>query len=82
MRTSIDIPDVLFRRVKSVMAKRGMTFRSLVIHALAQALDDKKTKPFVLREASAGYNAGKQGGVSIQTVNKAIVNSREPKRGH
>lgn len=80
MRTTIDMPEDLFRRAKSVMAKRGMTFRSLVIDALEQTLVDDRQKPFVLREASAGYSAGKRGGVSSKAVNQAINETREPKR--
>lgn len=81
MRTTIDMPDALFRRAKSVMTKRGMTFRSLVIDALEQSLDDQHQKPFILRDASAGYAIGKRVGVSSQDVNRVIDETREPKRG-
>jgi len=79
MRTTIDMPDALFRRAKMVMAKRGMTFRSLVIDALEQALDENRSKAFVLREASAGYAVDKKGGVSRQNINKKIDEIREPR---
>lgn len=79
MRTTIDMPDALFRRAKTVMAKRGMTFRSLVIDALEQALDENRSKAFVLREASAGYAVNKKSGVSSHAINKEIDEIREPR---
>jgi len=82
MRTTIDMPDALFQRAKSVMAKRHMTFRSLVIDALEQALTDQHTERFVLRDASAGYTVNnKRGGVTGKAINQAIDESREPRRG-
>jgi len=75
------MPDALFRRAKTVMAKRRMTFRSLVIDALEQALDERQSGRFVLREASAGYKADKQKGVSSKAINLAINETREPRRG-
>jgi len=74
------MPDALLRRAKTVMAKRGMTFRSLVIDALEQALDEDKSKPFVLREAAAGYTVNKRNGVSRHDINEAIDDLREPRR--
>lgn len=74
------MPDTLFRRAKTVMSKRGMTFRSLVIDALEQALDENRSKAFVLREASAGYTVNKKNGVSRRAINEAIDENREPRR--
>ncbi len=62
------------------MAERGVTFRSLVIDALEQALAEKPARPFVLREASAGYSAAGTHKVSRKAINKAIDDSREPGR--
>lgn len=75
------MPDVLFQRAKTMMAKRRMTFRSLVIDALERALDDQRSGRFVLREASAGYTADKRGGVSSKSINQTIDETREPRRG-
>ncbi|HMO50156.1 MAG TPA: hypothetical protein PKE26_05485 [Kiritimatiellia bacterium] len=80
MRTTIDMPDQLVRRAKSVMAKRGITFRSLVIDALEQALEETPGKPFVLRDASAGYTANRRQRISSQTINQTIDQTREPYR--
>jgi hypothetical protein len=73
------MPDLLFRRAKTVMVKRGMTFRSLVIDALEQALNESRSNAFVLREAAAGYTLKKPGGVSRRAINDAIDESREPR---
>ena len=40
MRTTIDIPDPLFRRVKQAAAEQGVTLRDLVLRAIGAQLDD------------------------------------------
>jgi hypothetical protein len=41
MKTTLEIPDGLFRRAKSAAARRGIPFRELV----SEALDEKLTVP-------------------------------------
>jgi hypothetical protein len=38
MKTTLELPDVLFRQAKSVAAQRGIAFRELVSEALAEKL--------------------------------------------
>ena len=38
MKTTLDIPDALFKRAKSAVATRGSPFRELVSEALAEKL--------------------------------------------
>ncbi len=38
MKTTLEIPDAVFRRAKSVAAERGIPFRALVSEALAEKL--------------------------------------------
>ncbi len=38
MKTTLEIPDAIFRRAKTVAAARGIPFRSLVSEALADKL--------------------------------------------
>jgi hypothetical protein len=38
MKTTLEIPDAVFRRAKSVAAERGIPFRALVSEALADKL--------------------------------------------
>jgi hypothetical protein len=38
MKTTLEFPDSLFRRAKSVAAQRGIPFRELVSEALAEKL--------------------------------------------
>ena len=40
MRTTIDLPDVLFRRAKATAAVRGMSMKKLVIAAI-----ERETQP-------------------------------------
>jgi hypothetical protein len=41
VKTTIEVPDALFRRAKSVAAQRGIPLRALVTEALADKLRDK-----------------------------------------
>jgi hypothetical protein len=38
MKTTLDLPDALFRRAKSAAAERGIPFRALVSEALTEKL--------------------------------------------
>lgn len=53
MRTTIDLEDNLFARVKKLMSRRGVTLRSLVEESLRRLVEeDQKRVPFKLRDAS------------------------------
>lgn len=41
MRTTIDIPDVLYRRLKALAASEGRSAKSLILHAVEHALAAK-----------------------------------------
>ena len=66
MKTTIEIPDALFRRAKSAAAERGIPLRALVSEALADKLRarDGQDKPWIkafgklrsLREETARIN--------------------------
>ena len=48
MKTTIEIPDALFRRAKSAAAQRGIPLRALVSEALADKLRPNTTeKPWM-----------------------------------
>jgi hypothetical protein len=50
MKTTLEIPDAIFRRAKTVAAERGIPFRALVSEALAdklRVLRDKDSKPWM-----------------------------------
>jgi hypothetical protein len=57
-----------------------MTFRDLVTDAVERELSERN-KPFVLRDASAGYDAQPGAEVSANAVNKAIDSIREEHPG-
>jgi len=76
MRTTIDVPDDLLKRARPLLAERKMTFRALVIDAVERVIGTPSL-PFSLRDASAGY-AGNDGGVSSESINRAINEAREP----
>ncbi len=43
MKTTLEIPDAIFRRAKSAAAERGIPFRALVSEALADKLRSQAT---------------------------------------
>lgn len=45
MKTTIEIPDVLFRKAKLRAAERGQTLKTLVTEALHEKLTEKSPKP-------------------------------------
>jgi predicted transcriptional regulator len=79
MRTTIDMPDRLLKRVKQVAAERKTTFRALVVDALERSLAERP-RSFKLRDASVGPKPGRKGGkeeVSTEAINEAIEAQRE-----
>jgi hypothetical protein len=49
MKTTLEIPDAIFRRAKSVAAERGIPLRVLISEALADKLrsDNGSSKPWM-----------------------------------
>jgi len=49
MKTTLEIPDALFRQAKSAAAKKGIPFRELVSEALAEKLraPERRRKPWL-----------------------------------
>jgi hypothetical protein len=75
MRTTVDIPDSLMKRVKKSIQGKNLTFRSVVISALEKSLAEE-CRPFQLRDASVG-EAGRNA-VSSEEINRAIEELSEP----
>ena len=45
MRTTIDIPDDVYRRLKVKAAVEGETVRKIALRAILREMDDSATKP-------------------------------------
>jgi hypothetical protein len=45
VRTTVDIPDYLYRRLKSRAAEEGSSIRKLILRDVEQVLHDKRRKP-------------------------------------
>ena len=79
MRTTIDMPDALMRRVKMIAAKRKTTFRALVVDALERTLDETPST-FELEDAAVGSSSGdseEEAIVSNAAINERINSQRE-----
>jgi hypothetical protein len=51
MKTTIEIPDPLYRKIKSKAAERGQTLKHFVTEALAEKLADNAARSHVTRPA-------------------------------
>jgi len=74
MRTTVDLPDTLVKRIKYHTANKKVTFRSLVITALEKELSAEK-KSFRLRDASVGNP--EEPITSNQTINQQLNADRD-----
>jgi hypothetical protein len=45
MRTTIDLPDTLFRKTKAAAAMRGSTMKDLIVHAIEREVGPKLPFP-------------------------------------
>jgi hypothetical protein len=45
MKTTIDLPDVLFREAKIHAAEQGITLKEIVVNAVQAYVNDSKAKP-------------------------------------
>lgn len=79
MRTSIDMPDGLFKRAKKVAAERHTTLRMLMVDALERSLNEPSSGSFRLQDAAVGYGAEK---VDAAAINQAIDEQREGPLSH
>jgi hypothetical protein len=52
MRTTIDIPDALFRKTKATAAFRGSTMKEVIVQAI-----QKEVYPYMRRDAEVGRDA-------------------------
>ena len=55
MRTTIDLPDALFKEAKSVAALRDLTLKDVVVRALQRELRDGRSTPARRRSRRAGF---------------------------
>lgn len=76
MRTTIDMPNALMKRVKLAAARRNTTFKALVVDALERTLDDMPAS-FQLEDASVGPSADEQARVANSVINDAIHSQRD-----
>jgi hypothetical protein len=63
MKTTLEIPDLIFRRAKAVAAERGIPLRALVSEALADKLraqSNQASKPWMSRSANSAVYARKR----------------------
>lgn len=74
MRTTIDMPDGLARKLKQAAAQRKTTMRELIVDAVERSLESPSSA-FRLRDASVGPSDDPT--VAAETINQAIDAVRE-----
>ena len=45
MKTTMELPDALFRETKALAARKGLSMRQIIVEALAQKLRTEKENP-------------------------------------
>jgi predicted transcriptional regulator len=83
MRTSVEIPDALLKRVRKLMARRHTTLRALIEEGLRRVLhDEERQEAFELRDARFRGKAMFAPGASEADVARAIgeFNEGRPER--
>jgi hypothetical protein len=74
MRTTLDLPDALFRELKAQAALRGMTLKDLVTLFVEQGLHQKAATPRirsplpVARRVMPGYSVPAQSNESLNSI--------------
>lgn len=71
MKTTLEIPDDLFRRTKATAALRGESMKELVIHALEEYLDRRLPE----RAAERGWRSvfGKARREAVEQVDALVA---------
>lgn len=87
MKTTIDIPEPLYRKAKIRAAETGSTLKQIVLTSLGKELDDKETPPtggqsfLERRKLLPGYEAAlKAGAYSGGTDSTAIISEDRSSR--
>ena len=90
MRTTIDIPDTLYRQAKIEAFERGTSLRALMINSLRREIEggrEPAVEPALLREERAVYDTDELGFVVLkrgdrkQVVNDSFINAMRDKEG-
>jgi len=90
MKTTIDIPDPLYRQVKIKAFERGTSLRALMISSLRREIEEANNPvvaPILVREEEAVYTTNDLGFVVLkrggrkQVVKDAFINDLRDKEG-
>lgn len=74
MKTTIEIPDPLFRKVKSLAAERGLSLKDIVSEALREKLAPRDRMPPAQPEWMAGFGKLRR----LRTATAKILGRIEP----
>ena len=77
MKTTVDIPDELMRRLKALAAKRGVPLRVIVEEAFREILRASSArKPFQLPDCSFGGDSAGASNLEWSDVREEIYRGR------
>ena len=72
MKTTLEIPDALFRKAKSTAAQRGQTLKQFVTEAVREKLVDKPGAKTAAPPWMQFFGAGKDYADSIREIDRVI----------
>ena len=79
MRTTIDIPDPVFRRLKAAAALRGTSMKALILAALEREIPTSTTAP--ADEPFPVVRSDQPGGVHLDSTRIAEILEQDDVRG-
>lgn len=78
MRTTIDMPESLYEKLKARAAEQKTTMRDLLVEALEASFDGTRREPFRLRDASVGApDPNRDRRIRPEAVNALLDEMRE-----
>ncbi|HEY6765723.1 MAG TPA: hypothetical protein VI386_13210 [Candidatus Sulfotelmatobacter sp.] len=78
MKTTLEIPDFLFRRAKSVAAERGIPLRQLVTEAVQEKLKTtSQERPWMKHLGKLRHLGPKQSGKERKQIEKRVEETFE-----
>ncbi len=72
MKTTLEIPDALFRKIKSTAAQRGQTLKQFVTDAVREKLANANGAKTAAPPWMRFFGAGKQYAHSIREIDRVI----------
>jgi hypothetical protein len=73
MRTTIELPDALFRRAKIAAVERGLTLKALISEGLQRVLEESSARPDTTRLPKLPKGGRKSYDLSNEEIESLLI---------